>query len=90
MGCGLGRKTLRECAESLARNAEEKTYDYWSGQAFPVTYEDSYKGHPVQVEIDMLEKTTNHIHIMFAVSGNWFSDYFPATATAIVLRLGKP
>jgi hypothetical protein len=81
------RTQLQQLASALADQANEKPFDYWTAQDYPINWEQEHQGEVVQVEIERLEFTDDLLHLTIAVDdGTWPSAFFPPSADTIIKR----
>lgn len=83
----MTRAELKEVASTLANQANDKPFEYWASQEYPITWEEKYHGHDIQVEIVRLDFAEDYIHISVAVDdGTWPSCFVPASADIIIKK----
>ena len=64
----MRKSSLIEYIRKVVAELEQKPYEHWIKQKFPITYEDVLEGKEVQVQIDVLETTPEYIHLIVEAS----------------------
>ncbi len=82
----LKRSVLKKLASVIASELEQKPYDYWTTQEFPITYETKLEGKDVQVEIDRLELEDDYVHLSVSVDTGWGWSAFSPPGTSVIIR----
>lgn len=82
----MRRTELKQLASALANQVEEKPFEYWAEQDYPITWEQEHQGCLVQVEICKLELTDDFIHLTVAVDDGAWSAFVPASADTIIKK----
>jgi hypothetical protein len=63
---------------------ENKTYEYWRDQSFPIAFERAFEHRNVQVEMNILESTPRYYQIGISVDAGWRSLFYPFGKSFIV------
>lgn len=84
----MKRKRLTQYAQEIAAELIGRKYDGLVDEEFPITYESALEGEQVQVEIDLLERTQEYLHLVVQASCGWLSELIPSHAD-IIVRHGK-
>lgn len=77
---------LRRLAEQVAAETEEKPYEHWIAQDYSITYECTFEGRNLQVEINDLEIEPDYVHLIISVDDGGWSAYYPISTSVIVRR----
>jgi hypothetical protein len=83
----LRREKLKRYVHMRILEAEEKSYDYWKSQNFPIAYEDTFEGESLAVEIDLLEITPEYIHLIIDASGGFWTQFTPVHEDTLIKRI---
>lgn len=77
---------FRHCVERVAAEIEEKPYEHWVEQDYPITYECNFEGRNLQVEINDLEIEPDYVHLGISVDDGGWSAFHPLSTSVIVRR----
>lgn len=64
----MQRSTLKEIAKKIAEEAQEKTYEYWVAQDYPISYDLTVGEEEVIVDIELYSKKAEYIQLGVCVS----------------------
>lgn len=78
-----------QLAEKIAKEAEDRGYEYWLKQVYPVYWEDTFHGCDIQVEIVLHEKNDRYIQLGVAVD-DIYQAKNPVAYSAVVHRRHRP
>jgi hypothetical protein len=86
----MRRRLLHCCARQIAETNQCNTFAYWTAKTFPEVFQQTWNGQTVNVEFNLLENTSEYLHIGIAVDdGGWLSSHWPVT-TSIIIRKSTP
>ena len=77
-------KFIKRCISQLFEEYEAKPYEYWAAVDWPIAFEKVFEGRNVQVEIDILKSTPEHLQIGISVDAGWWSFFYPFGKSFIV------
>lgn len=82
----LKRSKLRAHVRQMASELEMKSYEHWGAQEFPIVFQRVVDDEEIQVQIDLLENTDEYLHLLVAISGSFFSQFFPVSRSFMVYK----
>ena len=77
-------KFIKRCLSQLLEEYEAKPCEYWAAVDWPITFEKVFEGYNIQVEIHILESTSEYLQIGISVDAGWRSFFYPFGKSFIV------
>lgn len=84
MGFWRKRMFFRHCAEVIAQEVEREGYEFWKAKEERVTFERTFEGVEVQVEINKLEDKNDYVHVSILVDDGGLNAYCPPGTSVLV------
>lgn len=76
-------------AKKVVDEYASKSYSELAGLDYPINYAYKEDDKLIQIEIDILEREKEYVHLSISVSGGGITDYIPVTRSYIAHSDGR-